>query len=163
SPDFFLKLNDWIFLEAEISVGSGGAVEAPFAQADFIINDWLTIIAGKFVAPIGWFIERMDNPWINKLPSDPLTAMQVLPSFSLLGVQARGAFYHGCSPIKMEYAAYISNGLNLTPEAGTPNINELANIQNMTDTENIISNEKAFGGRIGFWYPEVGLEVGLSG
>src|SRR5262249_57427603 len=62
SPDFFLRLNDWIFLEAEISVGSGGSVEAPFAQVDFIINNWLTIIAGKFVAPIGWFIERVDNP-----------------------------------------------------------------------------------------------------
>lgn len=164
SPDFFIKLNDWIFMEAEISVGSGGAVEAPFAQVDFIVNDWLTVVAGKFVAPIGWFNERLNNPWINKLPSDPLTAMQVAPAFSMLGVQARGAFYLGCSPVKMEYALYVSNGLNLTPGTeGAPTINELANIAAMTNTENIISNEKTIGGRIGLWYPEAGVEVGLSG
>jgi hypothetical protein len=78
-------------------------------------------------------------------------------------VQARGAFYLGCSPIKMEYAAYLSNGLNVTPAmAGAPTINELANLENMTNTLNIISNEKAVGGRVGFWWPAVGLEAGFS-
>ena len=33
----------------------------------------------------------------------------------------------------------------------------------MTNTFSIITNEKAFGGRLGLWWPEVGLEVGLSG
>jgi hypothetical protein len=46
TPDFFLKLNDWILLEAELSVGSDGTVNVgSFAQADFFVNDWLTIIA----------------------------------------------------------------------------------------------------------------------
>ena len=88
---------------------------------------------------------------------------QVLPPFSLLGVQATGAFYLGCSPIKMEYAAYVSNGLNLTPAtAGAPTIDELANLENMTNTFNIITNSKAVGGRLGFWWPEAGLETGFS-
>src|SRR5262249_60583915 len=70
TPDFLLKLNDWIFLEAEIAVGADGSMSAgSFAQADFFINDWLTIIAGRFVAPIGWFNERLNNPWINQLPA----------------------------------------------------------------------------------------------
>src|SRR4029077_6875331 len=91
SPDFFLKLNDWIFFEGEISVGPEGEVDATFAQADFIINDWLTVIAGRFVAPIGWYNERLNNPWINKLPGDtpgagPLLWEQVLPPLALLGV-----------------------------------------------------------------------------
>jgi hypothetical protein len=169
TPDFLLKLNDWIFLEAEVSVGSNGSVSAgSFAQADFFVNDSLTIIAGRFVAPIGWYNERLNNPWINKLPADapggpPLTALQILPPFSLLGVQATGSCYLGCSPIKMEYAAYVSNGLNLTPAtAGAPTVNELANLENMQDTFNIITNEKAVGGRLGFWWPEAGLETGFS-
>jgi hypothetical protein len=169
TPDFLLKLNDWVFLEAEIGVGADGSVSVgSFAQADFFINDWLTIIAGRFVAPIGWFNERLNNPWINKLPGDapgsgPLLWQQVLPPFSLLGIQATGSFYLGCSPIKMEYAAYISNGLNLTPStAGAPTLSELANLENMTDTFTIITNEKAVGGRIGFWWPEKGLEAGFS-
>jgi hypothetical protein len=170
TPDFLLKLNDWIFLEAELSVGSTGSVSAgSFAQADFFINDWLTIIAGRFVAPIGWFNERLNNPWINKLPGDapgsgPLLWQQVLPPFSLLGVQAQGSFYIGCSPIKLEYSAYISNGLNLTPAiASSPTINELANRENMENTFNLIRNEKAVGGRIGLWWPAMDLEAGLSG
>jgi hypothetical protein len=170
TPDFLLKLNDWIFLEAEIGIGADGSVSAgSFAQADFFINDWLTIIAGRFVAPIGWYNERLNNPWINKLPGDapgsaPLLWLQVLPPMALLGVQATGSFYLGCLPLKMEYAAYISNGLNLTPAmAGSPTIDELANLENMQNTFTNITNEKAVGGRIGLWWPEMGLEVGLSG
>ena len=86
TPDFLLKLNDWILLEAEIGIGADGSVSAgSFAQADFFVNDWLTIIAGRFVAPIGFFNERLNNPWINKLPGDapgsgPLLWQQVLPA-----------------------------------------------------------------------------------
>jgi hypothetical protein len=169
TPDFLLKLNDWIFLEAEIGIGADGSVSAgSFAQADFFVNDSLTIIAGRFVAPIGFYNERLNNPWINKLPGDapgsgPLLWQQVLPPLAMLGVQATGACYIGCSPIKMEYAAYVSNGLNLTPAtAGAPTIDELANLENMTDTFNIITNSKAVGGRLGFWWPEAGLETGFS-
>jgi hypothetical protein len=168
TPDFILKLNDWIFLEAEISASSSPPLGS-FAQADFFINDWLTIIAGRFVAPIGWFNERLNNPWINKLPGDapgsgPLLWQQVLPPMSLLGVQAQGSFYLGCSPFKLEYSAYISNGLNFTPAtAGMPTISELANLENMTDTTAIIANDKMIGGRLGLWWPSKGLEAGLSG
>jgi hypothetical protein len=170
SPDFFLKLNDWIFLEAEISVGPTGSVASGgFAQADFFVNDWLTIIAGRFVAPIGWYNLRMNTPWVNKLPGDapggpPLLWLQVLPPMSMLGVQAQGSFYLGCSPLKLEYAAYVSNGLNVRPAtAGSPTIDELANLENMQNTFNSITNEKAVGGRIGLWWPAIGVEAGLSG
>jgi hypothetical protein len=169
SPDFFVKLNDWILLEAEIGIGSDGSVSPTFLQADFLVNDWLTIIAGRFVAPIGFFNERLNNPWINKLPADaggsaPLPWLQVLPAMSLMGVQARGSFYLGASPFKMEYAAYVSNGLNVTPATpNAPTADEVANLENMTDTFSIISNDKAYGGRIGLWWPEVGLEAGVSG
>jgi hypothetical protein len=169
TPDFLLKLNDWILLEAEVALNSDGSASAgSFAQADFFVNDWLTIIAGRFVAPIGWYNERLNTPWINKLPADapgsaPLLWLQVLPPFSMLGLQAQGSFYLGCTPIKMEYSAYISNGLNFTPAtAGAPTINELANLEGMTNTFGFITNEKAVGGRIGFWWPEVGLETGFS-
>jgi hypothetical protein len=170
TPDFLLKLNDWIFLEAELAINSDGSMSAgSFAQVDFFVNDWLTVIAGKFVAPIGWFNYRLNNPWINKLPGDapgsgPLLWQQVLPTLSLLGVQATGSFYLGKSPLKMEYSVYVSNGLNLTPATpGAPTLSELANLQNMTDTFNIISNQKAVGGRLGLWWPEKGLEAGISG
>jgi hypothetical protein len=170
TPDFLLKLNDWIFLSAEIGIGSDGSVSAgSFAEADFFVNDWLTVSAGRFVAPIGTYNLRLNNPWINKLPGDapgsgPLLWQQVLPPVSLLGLQASGAFYLGRSPLKLEYNAYVSNGLNVTPGMPpNPNINELANLENMTNTFNIITNDKAMGGRVGLWYPEMGVSGGLSG
>jgi hypothetical protein len=170
TPDFLLKLDDWIFLEAEIGIGADGSVSAgSFAQADFFVNDCLTIIAGRFVAPIGFYNERLNNPWINKLPADapggpPPLWLQVLPPLALLGVQAQGAFYLGCSPFKLEYNAYISNGLNLTPATpGAPTVSELANLENFTDTFTVITNDKAMGGRIGLWWPEAGLAAGISG
>jgi hypothetical protein len=165
TPDFFLKLNDQFFLEAEIAVGGAGSVSVgSFAQADWFVNDWLTITAGRFVLPIGFYNERLNYSWINKLPIDapgsaPLLWLQVLPPLSALGAEATGAFYLGCSPIKMEYAAYISNGLNITR---APTANELANLEDMTDTFDVISNEKAVGGRLGLWWPEMGLEGGVS-
>jgi len=168
SPDFFVKLNDWILLEAEAALGSENAPSATFLQADFMVNDWLTVIAGRFVAPIGWFNERLNNPWIQKLPADapgsaPLLWSQVLPAMSLMGIQARGSFYLGCSPIKMEYTAYVSNGLNVIPGTiGSPTADEVANLENMEDTFSIISNQRAWGGRLGLWWPEAGLEGGLS-
>jgi hypothetical protein len=165
SPDFFLKLNDWIFFEGEFSAGSDGSVSLTFAQVDFLVNDWLTIVVGRFVAPIGWYNERANNPWVNKLPIDapdtPLLWRQVLPTLSCQGLQARGAHYLGDSPVKLEYAAYVSNGLNLS--APPASINDLANLENMESTFSYVTNDKAVGGRVGFWWPEVGLTGGLSG
>jgi hypothetical protein len=64
----------------------------------------------------------------------------------------------------MEYNVYMSNGLNFTPAtAGSPTVSELANLENMTNTFSIITNEKAVGGRLALWWPAAGLEGGLSG
>ena len=67
----------------------------------------------------------------------------------------------------MEYNAYVSNGLNMPPPGtpGTPVLNELANLPaNMgQNTFATISNDLAIGGRIGLWWPEMGLAAGISG
>jgi hypothetical protein len=169
TPDFLLKLNDWMLLEAEIGIGSDGSVSAgSFAQADFFINDWLTLSAGRMVTPIGFYNLRLNNPWINKLPGDapgsgPLLWQQVLPTFSMLGAQASGACYLGDSPFKLEYNAYLTNGLNLTPAtAGAPTATELANLQNMENTFFSVTNKVAGGARIGLWWPEEGWATGVS-
>jgi hypothetical protein len=168
TPDFLIKLNDWILLEAELGGNADGSASlGSFAQADFFINDWLTLVGGRFVAPIGWFNERLNNPWVNKLPGDapgsgPPLWSQVLPPMSLLGVQAQGAFYLGYSPVKMEYNVYLSNGLNLAGAA--PTLTSLANLQGMTgNTFTPVTNDRMFGGRLGLWWPEVGLAGGVSG
>src|SRR5262249_9654018 len=151
------------FFEGEISVGPEGKVDATFAQADFLVNDWLTVIAGRFVTPLGWFSERLNNPWINKLPDSPLMFRQVSPfaDLSLIGLQVRGSHYLGCSPVKLEYAAFVSNGLETG--AAKPGLNDVANLQGLEDTYKVVTNDKAWGGRLGLWIPECGVAFGVSG
>jgi hypothetical protein len=161
SPHLRLVLNEWIYAIGEVDVFSNGAVDVSDAEVDFIVNDWLTVVIGRFPAPIGFFNERLNSPWINKLPDVPLMYRQVSPPFSVNGIEARGAHYVCGLPVKIAYAAYASSGLELNNQ--TPGINDVANLENMQNTYNVVSSEPTFGGRLSLWYPEIGVEVGISG
>jgi hypothetical protein len=161
SPHLRLVLNEWIYAIGEIDVSSNGAVDVSDAEFDFIANDWLTIVVGRFPAPIGFFNERLNSPWINKLPDLPLMFRQVSPPISLNGVQARGAHYIFDLPVKIAYSLYGSSGLELNNQA--PGLNDVANLENMENTYNVVSSEPTFGGRLSLWYPAMGIEVGVSG
>jgi hypothetical protein len=160
SPHLRVTLNDWIYAIGEVDVFSNGAVDVSDAEADFIVNDWLTVVIGRFPAPIGFFNERLNSPWINKLPDSPLMFRQVSPPISIDGALFRGAHYLGDLPVKIAYAAYVGSGLELNNQA--PGINDVANLEGMENTYNLVSSEPTFGGRVSLWYPEAGVEVGLS-
>jgi hypothetical protein len=85
---------------------------------------------------------------------------QVSPPISIDGALFRGAHYLGDLPVKIAYAAYVGSGLELNNQA--PGINDVANLEGMENTYNVVSSEPTFGGRVSLWYPEVGVEVGLS-
>jgi hypothetical protein len=157
-PFFLLKLNDWILLEAEVVFSPTGA-DADQVQADFIINDWLTIVAGRWIAPISWFNERQDPAWMNKLPDFPLMFRQAAFDFSLNGLQARGSAYVAGSPVKVEYAVFTGNGVAIEDPT---TLNGLTNLQNVADSSHGVNDAMAFGGRVGFWVPEVGVSGGVA-
>jgi hypothetical protein len=163
APFFLLQLNDRFLLEAEIEFGAE-EVEVSQAQVDFIANDWLTVVAGRFLVPVGFFNERLHANWINKLPDFPLIFRQVTPvsDLSLNGVQLRGAKYLGCWPVKLEYALFFANGLRL-PETEAPELAELATLDELKETSRELTNVWASGGRLGIWLPEIGLVAGISG
>jgi hypothetical protein len=157
-PIFLLQLNDHILLESELEFHLDG-VEVGYAQADFIINDWLTAVAGRYLAPIGWFNERMHPAWINKLPDFPLMERTVsLADFSLNGLQLRGSHYLCCSPVRIEYSFYVANGLGLPGTDET----SLADLGGFRDTTKDANASIAWGERIGFVVPEWGTWVGFS-
>jgi hypothetical protein len=160
SPHLRLTLNDWIYAIGEIDVSSNGAVDVSDAEVDFVINDWLTFVVGRFPAPIGFFNERLNSPWINKLPDVPLMFRQVSPLISVNGVMARGAHYLGSWPVKLAYAAYASSGLELNNQS--PGINDVANLEGMQNTYNVVTSEPTFGARLSLWYPKIGMEFGAS-
>jgi hypothetical protein len=157
-PIFLLQLNSYILLESELEFHLDG-VEVGYAQADFIINDWLTFVAGRYLAPIGWFNERMHPAWINKLPDFPLSQATVgLADFSLNGIQLRGGKYLFGSEVKLEYSLYVANGLGLP---GT-DLTSLADLGGLKDTTKAVNDAIAWGERVGLVIPEWGVWIGFS-
>jgi hypothetical protein len=115
---------------------------------------------GYFLAPIGFWNERLDPRWINKLPDIPLVMRQVIPDgLTMTGLQFRGAKYLFGSPLKMEYSAYATNGLGV-PGSGKPA--DWADLGALIGTTSNVNNAMAYGGRIGFWLPARGINFGVS-
>jgi len=159
APFFLIQLNKRILLSAQPGFTPAG-VGLIQAQLDFFINDWLTADVGYFLAPIGFWNERLDPAWINKLPDVPLVMRQVIPDdLTISGLQFRGARYLFGSPIKMEYAIFASNGLAVPGGGHQP---AWANLGTLSGTTSGVNNAAAYGGRIGFWIPTCGINFGVS-
>ena len=161
APIILWELSDRLLFEAELEFGletedgeGKTEVELEYAHASYILNDYVTLGAGKFLTPFGIFGERLHPSWINKLPDAPMAFGHHggLVPMSSLGAYVRGGF--PIADAKANYAFYLSNGPSLNIEGhgvGT------LNFENFDD----INNNKAFGGRIGFLpIPEV--EIGYS-
>jgi hypothetical protein len=130
------------------------------AQLDIFINDWLTADIGYFLAPIGFFSERLDPNWINKMPDFPVVMQQVIPDgLTVQGIQLRGAKYLFGSPLKMEYAIFASNG---TGVPGSGKRADWADLGAVIGTTGNVNDAMMYGGRIGFWIPTRGINFGVS-
>ena len=146
-PIFLYRVNDWIFFESELEVeleNGETEVNLEYAQANFFLNDYMTLGVGKYLIPFGEFIEREHAVWINKLVSFPLPYREeggLLP-FSQVGAQLRGVFPLGnLTGAEIEYSTYVANGPRFeSAERGAA--------LDVNDTDN--NSPKAWGGRIGF-------------
>lgn len=156
NPLFLWKLGDDILAEVELEIElDDGQTEIAleYAQLTYIVNDYITIGAGRFLSPGNVFIERLHPAWINKLPNAPLAvgSSALLPG-TQLGVQVRGGVPLG--PMKFEYALYVSNGPALS--VAGPTLGQLE-FNNFPDT----NDGKAIGGRVGV-FPFDSLELGYA-
>jgi hypothetical protein len=159
TPFFLVQLNKRFLLSAETTFTQSG-VSLGQAQLDWFINNWLTADIGYFLAPIGFWSERLDPRWINKLPDIPLVMRQVIPDgLTLTGLQFRGATYIFRSPFKLEYSAYATNGLGVP---GMGQAADFADLTALTGTTSGINNAMAYGGRLGIWIPSCGINFGAS-
>ena len=156
---FSIQLNKRILASGELIFTPSG-VSLGQAQLDIFINDWLTADIGYFLAPIGFWNERLDPEWINKLPDVPLVMRQVIPDgLAVSGLQFRGAKYLFGSPIKMEYSDLRLQRLGSTWCRAT---SRWADQGNVLGTTSGVNNAAAYGGRIGFWIPTRGINFGVS-
>lgn len=155
-PIFLWELSPKLLFESHLHIegnGNNTHVELEYAQLTYLLNDYITLGAGEFLAPSNVFSERFEPAWINKLPDEPLAVYDggILPVRSI-GLQVRGGIPIG--PTRVNYAFYVSNGpiLNTFDSGG-------AGTLEFTFADN--NHDKAVGGRVGF-LPIPGVEVGYS-
>ena len=192
APIFLYRAGDNILFEAGFDVtlqnsavslqsgqtGNGDAqtsVSLSFAQLDYLYNDYVTLVAGDMVLPLGTYSERAAG-WLNKIPDDPM-ARDVVPG-SGVGVQLRGAIPVGQSGQSLTYAVYGANGPgsvdgtanSTTIDSGgntIPNLNLNGNIGiNADGSSGNLHGKPSGGGRVGWfypWKPHYDLELGISG
>ena len=129
-----------------------------YLTIDYFLNDYVALVAGKFLSPIGQFRQNIHPSWINKLASAP-------PGFGHdgaapaadVGMQARGGFQIG--EMYTNYAAFISNGpeLNSVFDGDEYELEGIVAEGQSADAD----GEKVIGGRFGIM-PLSGMEIGFS-
>ncbi len=158
NPILLWKLNDRLFFESELEftlAADGTDVNLEYANLSYLLNDYMTVKAGKFLAPFGTFADRYHPAWINKLPDHPLALTEGgIAPFAQTGVQISGGFPVG--RMKLNYALYAANGPQLITDTTVPADIGRFEFGNFTDT-----NSRAYGGRIGI-LPIPELEFGYS-
>ena len=174
APIFLLRANDNVLFEAGFDVtlqnntdssgnpngGSSTVVSLSFAQLDYLLNDYVMIVAGDMVLPLGTYSERAAG-WLNKIPDNPLSR-DLLPG-SGVGAQLRGAVPVGQSGQMVTYSVYGANGPSSTDGTGNSGMLDLGG--NVGDTPNLHSDPSG-GGRIGWFFPwkaHYDVELGVSG
>ena len=160
NPIFHYQYKDLLLLESELEVEleNDGTTEVAleYLSLDLILNDYMVLVAGKFLSPIGQFRQNIHPAWINKLPSLPVGfGMGEAAPTNEVGLQMRGGFPLG--PMRANYAVYTGNGPRLVLDATTGMIMMVETRGQGSDN----NGNKVVGGRFGL-LPIPKLELGVS-
>ncbi|WP_412536468.1 porin [Marinobacter sp. MIT932201] len=163
APIFHFQFSDRVLFEGELEIETNAdgetEIAAEYATIDLILNDYMALVAGKFLSPIGQFRQNVHPSWINKLPTAPVGfGHGGAAPLSDLGVQLRGGIPLS-GAMRANYALFTSNGPTLLVDGHGDEV-ELE-----METEAAASNADGnfvYGGRVGF-LPVPALELGLSG
>ena len=177
APIFLFRARDNILFEAGFDVnfqngttgvhdaGSSTSIGMSFATIDYLLNDYVTVVAGDMLLPLGTYSERAAG-WLNKIPDDPMPR-DFLPG-SGIGVQLRGSVPVGSSGQSIAYSVYGVNGPSSMD--GTANHDQLdlgGNVGVLNNGNNgNLHGSPSGGGRIGLFYPfkpHYDFELGISG
>lgn len=160
-----------MLLEAEVAFGAETneegetetETELEYLSLDLFLNDYMTLVVGKFISPVGQFQQNLHPSWINKLPSAPIGfgaghggASQATP-IADVGAQMRGGF--ALKDTRFNYALVVGNGPRIIAEEHEGDV-EIEGLDT-SGTVSDLNNNKSVGGRLGF-LPIPNLEVGVS-
>ncbi len=156
NPLMLWKISDRILFEGEIELeldGTKTTLNLEVAQVSYLLNDYMTLGAGRFLNPSNFFVERQHMGWVNRLPDKPLAVYDGLLPESMLGMQVRGGIPAG--RMRIEYAAFVANPptLNTTDSAAYGHV-EFDDLNNRND-------HMSFGGRVGI-LPVHSVEIGYG-
>jgi len=74
NPLFIFRQSDRLLFESELEFhfeGNELSLGLEYANISYLLNDYITIRAGKIFMPFGIFIERLHPAWVNKFPTMP--------------------------------------------------------------------------------------------
>ena len=159
NPIFLWKLSDRLLFEGELELELEDGethLGLEYAQTSYLLNDYMTIGAGKFLNPTNFFVQHQHPAWINKLPDKPLAVYDGLMPESMLGVQIRGAIPIGSTTL--EYAVFAANAPQLVTSGDPSEIGTLS-FDNFDNADGHIS----YGGHVGFLpIPQVEIGYGIQ-
>lgn len=162
SPIFLFKASDRLMFETELEFDLASndlEIDVEYADVMYVLNDYMTVRAGKFLLPFGTFMERLHPSWINRMPTKPLGfGHDGIAPMSGVGVELRGAFRVGTA--SMNYSVYGTNGPRLkTPMGEEPEESGMLMFMNLKDN----NNSRAYGTRIGLLpFSDSSTEIGFS-
>ncbi|MBI3851195.1 MAG: hypothetical protein HY298_13115 [Verrucomicrobia bacterium] len=160
NPIFLWKLSDRLLFEGEFEAeleGHDTSLALEMAQISYLLNDYMTIGAGKFLNPMDYFVERQHMGWVNKFPDKPLAVYDGLLPEAEVGLQIRGGIPVG--PTKFGYAIYAANAPELNVDPTSISATDLGTLE--YDNFDNVGKHVAVGGRIGF-FPIPELEIGYG-
>ena len=191
APIFLFRANDNILFEAGFDVrlqngsvtlangqtgnsGTTTTIDLSFATLDYMLNDYVTVVAGDMLLPLGTYAERSAG-WLNKIPDDPLPR-SVLPG-SGVGAQLRGGIPIGQTGQQVNYSFYVANGPGSVDGSGNATfVDSSGSVLPNLDFGNVgiqsngnrgnLHGDPGGGGRIGWFFPlkpHYDLELGVSG
>jgi len=144
--------------EVEMKVKDDGTTdtELEYATGTLFLNDYMGLQMGKFMSPLGQFVQNLHPSWINKLPSTPVGfGHDGAAPTSNVGVALRGGLPK-IANIRSNYALFISNA----PTFGVADDGDIGIDASGKTTSSDVS--KTWGGRFAV-DPLSGMEVGISG
>jgi len=110
-----------------------------YLQLDYLANSHMTIIGGKFLTPFGTYNERLTPFWISKFQDAPMIFSLGVNGTAGVGGEIKGSAFAN-NTVAVDYATFFQSNVGGTQ----------------------FSSSRATGGRLSFYFPQSGVEVGAS-
>ncbi|WP_345989023.1 porin [Sulfurimonas sp. HSL1-2] len=112
SPIFQYAYKDLVLFTGELETKMNDdletSVELEYASASIFLNDYMVLVAGKFLSPLGQFRQNLHPSWINKLPTEPIGfGEDGAAPISFTGLGLRGGLPLGALP--SNYTLFVAN------------------------------------------------------